>query len=88
MRIQLLGSAVLALSLVAAAPAIGNPTAPAKKDPNEKIICKSEGTVGSRIRERICKTRAEWELGRSKARDVLDGMPKEQFQSPDRAGAI
>lgn len=89
MRIQLLGSAALALSLVVAAPAAGNPNAPAKKaDPNEKIICKTEGTVGSRIRDRVCKTRAEWELSRTKAREAMDSMPKEQYQAPERAGPI
>ena len=90
MRIQLLGSAVVALSLVAAGPSFANPSAgaPKKADPSEKVICKSEGSVGSRIRERIGKTRAEWDLNRTTAREALDSMPKEQYQAPPSAGPV
>ncbi|MEO7655536.1 MAG: hypothetical protein ABIS23_07620 [Sphingomicrobium sp.] len=39
---------------------------PTKKD---RIICKSEKFVGSNMSKRICKTEAEWKIGRDRARE-------------------
>lgn len=72
MRVQAFTFAVL-LSAVCAAPSFANPESEAKRaDPNEKIICKTEQVVGSRTRERVCRTRAEWERARAMTREMLD----------------
>lgn len=51
----------------AAAPAVAPP--PAAKP---KMICKTEEFVGSRIPRRICMSQADWDLGRTKAREIMD----------------
>ena len=43
-----------------------------KKDPGQKVVCKTEEFVGSMIPRRICKTRAEWEAGEFDAKQALD----------------
>lgn len=58
---------ILALLVPAAAAAQGS-----QNDPNERI-CRVTGETGSRLaRNRICKTRAEWEELRREQRNTLD----------------
>jgi len=42
------------------------------EDPSQKMVCKTERFVGSNISSRICKTRAEWDLARKQAKELLD----------------
>jgi hypothetical protein len=75
----------LVLALIAAEPATA-----AAPDPNE-MICRSVGTIGSRLaRQRRCATRAEWEENRRNERrsteDAQLGQTNPQGMSPgDRA---
>jgi hypothetical protein len=65
-------SAFVAMSL--ALMLLQAPAMPAGKaeDPDQKIVCKSERFVGSKISQRICKTRAEWDFARRQAQELLD----------------
>lgn len=42
------------------------------EDPSQKMVCKTERFVGSNISTRICKTRAEWDLAKKQAQELLD----------------
>jgi hypothetical protein len=70
-------AALLAAGEPAAAPAsaAGQAATPAKKtaakDPNE-MVCKREMVLGSRMKERICMTQAQWDTRRSDDRDNVE----------------
>ncbi len=82
LRLQVLTSAAV-LSLALAAPSTaGQTSGPKKGDANEKIQCKTEQVVGSRTRERVCKTRAEWERLRAMTLEVLDHRGGGSMSSP------
>jgi hypothetical protein len=50
------------LLIAAEAPSTPPPDAAAKKAPTpEKVVCRSETEVGSRIPQRVCRTQAEWD---------------------------
>ena len=66
--IYLLVSAAVAQAGVPAS-AAATPAATAKAD---KVICKSDSFVGSKISRRICKTQSEWDQGREGAKDTLN----------------
>jgi hypothetical protein len=71
-----------ALGTLAAAPALAQVAAPAvapptdqkaaKKNDRNKVICKTDEYVGSRIPSRICKTASEWEVTRQDAQTRLN----------------
>ena len=43
-------------------------------DPGDKVVCKKFSETGSLVRQvRICKTRKQWELGRSLLRQPVGG---------------
>ncbi|TMJ18663.1 MAG: hypothetical protein E6G92_02145 [Alphaproteobacteria bacterium] len=76
----------LVLALIAAEPATA-----ASPDPNE-MICRSVGTIGSRLaRQRRCATRAEWEENRRNERrsteDAQIGQTNPQGLTPGDRGA-
>ena len=72
MRIESLGFALVLSSLISGA-AVANPAGKAKKsDPNTDTVCKTQSFVGSRIPERICKTRGEWDQGRKDAQEIVE----------------
>lgn len=51
-------------------------------------MCKTERFVGSRISSRVCKTRAEWEEGRKRAKEALDHeRDKTQYEGLKTPGA-
>jgi hypothetical protein len=57
----------------AAAPA-GIPTKAAKADKNE-MVCKREPVLGSRMKERVCMTQAEWDQRKADSRaDIEKGQ--------------
>ena len=45
------------------------------RDPDE-MICKVETTVGSRIRRKVCATRAQWEMSEEYAQDATEKMQR------------
>ena len=49
------------LLIAAQAPATPPPDAAKKASTSEKIVCRSETEVGSRIPNRVCRTEAEWD---------------------------
>jgi len=81
---------VLAVLLAAADPGAGQPpstqaaSAPAKadksaRDPN-KIICRREDQVGTRVQTKRCLTQAQW--------DGLDEQTRQYFQDAQEHGAL
>ena len=72
MRIRGLITAAVAAAICGSAAVAADPAPAPKEDPSKKIVCKTERFVGSRISNRICKTRAEWEQGKADAKDALD----------------
>jgi hypothetical protein len=78
--------------LFAAAAAVSTPPAaspqPAQQPPKkEKMICKSESFVGSRVPKRICMTESEWQAGRQGAKDTMDAIGRgADFRNPSTKG--
>jgi hypothetical protein len=75
--------------LLFAATAAASPTTasaqPAQEPPKkkERMICKSDSFVGSRVSRRICKTEAEWQAGKENAKDALDKISRGgDYRSP------
>jgi hypothetical protein len=78
-------SALFAVGLLAAAADPAAPTAgaapaasapaksatPAKADKNE-LVCKREAVLGSRMKQRTCRTQADWDLMKQEARDEVE----------------
>lgn len=44
------------------------------KTKREKLVCRSQRPVGSRISERVCKTAAEWDALANDTRQGLDRL--------------
>ena len=57
---------VLALATVP----VGTTSVSKEKDPNQKV-CRTEYPLGSRIPERVCKTRGEWDAIAKQTREEL-----------------
>ena len=57
---------VLALATVP----VGTTSVSKERDPNQKV-CRTEYPLGSRIPERVCKTRGEWDAIAERTRDEL-----------------
>jgi hypothetical protein len=72
MKVLILAAAGLMATAVAAqTPDSAASKAPAQAgadDPNE-VICRSQDVPGSRRRQRVCQTRAQWAAQRSEYRD-------------------
>lgn len=67
-----------------AAPAIGSivQTAPDENDPG-RLICKAAKETGSRVkRNKICKTRKEWDEMRQNSAKQLDDYAKQSPPNP------
>ncbi|HST35485.1 MAG TPA: hypothetical protein VLK25_02495 [Allosphingosinicella sp.] len=70
----LAGTAFIGATGVSAAPDKQADT----KDPRNRRICRTIMPSGSRLTQRVCRTRAEWEEGRSKTQQgVLDHQLQE-----------
>lgn len=55
-------------------------TAQAPANSGSETICRSTGAVGSRLaRQRICRTRAEWDNIRREGRAAIDRSQTRQF---------
>ena len=86
-------SLVFAAALMAGAPAAGEPAQPAastpaakaekaKADPNE-MVCRKEPVLGSRMKQRICMTQADWDARQQQDRQDLDkSQTQRPYQSP------
>ena len=61
-------SIVAVAGLLSAGPAFGAD----EPSDEKKIVCKSERFVGSNLRQRICKTKGEWDNAKKNAHDALD----------------
>jgi hypothetical protein len=76
---------LLALTAVAGAPAVAQPsvssqpvqvTAKADK-PEDKVACRTINTTGSRLLgERVCKTRAQWAAESDRTREEFENGPR------------
>lgn len=66
---------VLGALLLASSPALSGPQPVASKppkDPGDKVICISETMVGSRLSNRICRKKSEWDAAREAGKRLLD----------------
>lgn len=71
---------VIAAALAAAAPDAGA-TAAATPTKSEKaksadMVCKKEAVVGSRMKQRVCMTQAEWDQRATDAKSELDAAQR------------
>ena len=83
MRVLVTGvSSILVASLLASA-APANELTKKGADP-EQVICKIERFVGSNLKNRVCKTRAEW---KRVADDTKQGMDDRFMKSKAPVGA-
>ncbi|HEY0647981.1 hypothetical protein [Phenylobacterium sp.] len=74
-------AAVFAAALMAAAPAAQPATSDAKpakaaKATGNDLVCKKEAVVGSRMKQRVCLTQAEWDQREVDAKDQLDAAQR------------
>ena len=70
---------VFAAALMAAAPPAGEAaSAPAKAEKAKKadMVCKKEAVVGSRMKQRVCMTQAEWDQRATDAKDEVDAAQR------------
>ena len=65
MRIAMTFAVAAALASPAFAADVAN-------DDAKKTICKSERFVGSNLRQRVCKTKAEWDKAKKDSIELLD----------------
>jgi hypothetical protein len=76
-RIALLMVLTAALSCPTFAQAPRQVQPPKTHNPEDKIVCRSINTTGSRISsERVCKTLAQWEADADATRDELENGPR------------
>ena len=53
---------------------------PSKSD-GEKIVCKTEATVGSMIPKRLCMKKSEWEQGAANGKEFLGKLQQLQIDA-------
>ena len=90
MRIRILGALIVAATMsadAAFAKDSTSETAEAAAKPKEKMVCKAERFVGSNIRSRVCKTKAEWEQAKIDAKRSLDDPPSRRMKEAEPPGA-
>ena len=55
-------------------------TAPVKKNPLDKVVCRTEQTVGSRLGgHRVCATVREWQEQAQESRDALEKIQQQGY---------
>lgn len=53
---------------------------PAKKNPLDKVVCRTEQTVGSRLGgHRVCATLREWQEQAQDSRDALEKIQQQGY---------
>ena len=81
-----MGLVSLAALAVAATPAIAAAQATAiqasASNDDNKVVCKGETRANSRFKDKVCRTRAQWEeLRAQQVRDARDFLDKPKIQS-------
>ena len=75
-------SLVFAAALMAAAPPAGEAAAatPAKAEKAKKtdIVCKKEPVLGSRMKQRVCMTQADWDQRAIDGKDDTEAAQRNQ----------
>ena len=72
-----LGAASAPEAAEASAPSAAEaPRQPAAQGRKDRMVCKSEALIGSRVPKRVCATSAEWEARRREDREHLDAMQR------------
>lgn len=83
--------AALSILVAATAPAMAQNAAPAtpaapvqaQKDPLDKIVCRTEDTLGTRLgAHRVCATLREWHEQEAQNREALEKMQQMNQQNP------
>ncbi|TMJ13535.1 MAG: hypothetical protein E6G94_11705 [Alphaproteobacteria bacterium] len=68
--------AILALLVMAAAPAFGEAPPARSNAPRDKMVCKNFPRIGSLVAQnRVCKTRADWQKDRDMMRVQMGVTP-------------
>jgi hypothetical protein len=80
----LTAATMLIVSAAGSAAAADNKDPAKKKDDSQKVVCKTEDTIGSMIPKRVCMTRADWERRRAEDKEYLDAQPfrRDQIDAP------
>lgn len=78
-------AAVFAIALMAAAPAAGEAAAPANATPTKSakpdkkdMVCKKEAVLGSRMPQRVCMSKADWDQRATDAKADTDAAQRNQ----------
>lgn len=86
MRI-VIAAAGLFLASVAPAAAAGTPDQSKPADPLDKVVCKSDTFVGSKIPKRICLTRRQWDQGTQDGKDAMETQRSRRWDmQPPKSG--
>jgi hypothetical protein len=82
----------LAIVAATAVPAVAQTTAPAaqtqaaapaKQDPLDKIVCRYEETIGSRLKShKVCATVREWREQQEENQDAVQRMQQNKHMDP------
>jgi hypothetical protein len=72
-------AALLAAAAEPAQSAAGAPQAKSEKPDKDGMVCKKEAVVGSRMKQRVCMTQAQWDQRKT---DVRDEIEKAQSNKP------
>ena len=72
-------SLVFALAMAAAEPTAPSNTSPSTQQPAKStkakpddMVCKREAVLGSRMKQRVCLTQAEWDARKADSRQELE----------------
>ena len=64
----------------------GTHTVTGRPDPDQRVVCRREESVGTRLAARTCMTRAEWRRrerdNRDRARDLVDDSERDNRSDP------
>jgi hypothetical protein len=84
----MMGGLLIAGMILGAASGTTPAAAPAAQAPqaDERLVCRRDNTVGSRLGTRICLTRAQWReretAERGRTRDIVDQSERENRADP------
>ena len=76
-------TAVATPALAQSAPPASAPAAEVKKDPLDKVVCRTEDSLGSRLNaHRVCATLREWKEQEAQNREAFEKMQQMNQQNP------
>ena len=74
----LIATAIITASATVTSPVDRSPQAAKNAQADEKVVCRSINTTGSRLGgERVCKTRAQWNAESDQTREDFENAPRQ-----------